>query len=69
MRGKNLRKKSEELFIQLIKSLLLAKRIAPKLPKKYKRKSHNLKQIRYHKSLKNHTFDYPWHYIDERCAT
>jgi hypothetical protein len=36
MRGKNLRKKSEEPFIQLIKSLLLAKRIAPKLPKNIK---------------------------------
>jgi hypothetical protein len=36
MRGKNLRKKSKEPFIQLIKSLLLAKRIAPKLPKNIK---------------------------------
>jgi hypothetical protein len=35
-RGENLKKKSEELFIPLLKSLLLDKRIAPKLPKNIK---------------------------------
>lgn len=36
MREKNLKKKSEDPFIPLLKSLLLAKRIAPKLPKNIK---------------------------------
>ncbi len=38
MRGKNLKKKSEVPFIPLLKSLLLAKRIAHKLPKKISKK-------------------------------
>ena len=41
-RGKS-EEKSKEPFVQLIKSLLLAKRIAHKLPKKHQRKSNNLK--------------------------
>ena len=59
-------KNEEKINLSIIKSSMVAKRGEHKLPENYQRKPHNLTQIRYHESLKNYIFDYPWCELGER---
>ena len=56
----------QKIDLPVLKSSILAKRGEHKLPENYQRKPHNLTQIRYHESLKNYNFDYPWCELGER---
>ena len=59
-------KNKQKIDVPVLKSSMLAKRGEHKLPDSYQRKSHSLKQIRYHESLKNYIFDYPWCELGEK---
>ncbi len=59
-------KNEQKIDLPVLKSSILAKRGEHKLPKNYQRKPHTLTQIRYHESLKNYNFEYPWCELGER---
>jgi len=59
-------KNKQKIDVPVLKSSMLAKRGEHKLPDNYQRKPHSLKQIRYHESLKNYIFDYPWCELGEK---
>lgn len=57
--------KTEKLVTQPVQNTQTIRHQMPeKLPDDYVRLPHNFKEKRYHESLKNYTFDYPWHQLD-----